>query len=69
MSKTGAWVLQLTEDAADMTRDEFIKTHGLAQVDVWDNQERANKIEDELTPSAHQILSEIKKDKNDTKIR
>jgi hypothetical protein len=69
MSKTGAWVLQLTEDAADMTRDEFIKTHGLAQVDVWDNQERANKIEDELTPSAHQILSEIKEDKNDRKIR
>ena len=32
MSKTGAWVLQLTEDAADMTRDEFIKTHGLAQI-------------------------------------
>jgi len=69
MSKTGAWVLQLTEDAADMTRDEFIKTHGLAQVDVWDNQERANKIEDELTPSAHQILSEIREDKNDTKNR
>ena len=68
MSKTGAWVLQLTEDAADMTRDEFIKTHGLAQVDIWDNQERANKIEDELTPSAHQILSEIKEDKNDRKI-
>ncbi len=69
MSKTGAWVLQLTEDAADMTRDEFIKTHGLAQVDVWDNQERANKIEDELTPSAHQILNEIREDKNDRKIR
>lgn len=69
MSKTGAWVLQLTEDAADMTRDEFIKTHGLAQVDVWDNQKRANKIEDELTPSAHQILSEIREDKNDRKIR
>jgi len=69
MSKTGAWVLQLTEDTADMTRDEFIKTHGLAQVDVWDNQERANKIEDELTPSAHQILNEIREDKNDRKIR
>ena len=69
MSKTGAWVLQLTEDAADMTRDEFIKTHGFAQVDVWDNQERANKIEDELTPSAHQILNEIRENKNDTKNR
>mgnify|MGYP003389757252 FL=1 len=68
MSKIGAWVLQLTEDAADMTRDEFIKTHGLTQVDVWDNHERASKIEDELTPSAHQILSEIREDKNDTKI-
>ena len=59
MSKTGAWVLQLTEDAADMTRDEFIKTHGLTQVDVWDNNERASKIEGELTPSANEIMREL----------
>tara|TARA_R110002167_G_scaffold55080_3_gene156764 strand:- start:442 stop:630 length:189 start_codon:yes stop_codon:yes gene_type:complete len=59
MSKMGTLVLQLSEDAADMTRDEFIKKHGLTQVDVWDNNERASKIEDELTPSANEIMREL----------
>jgi len=55
----GTLVLQLSEDAADMTRNEFIKKHGLTQVDVWDNNERASKIEDELTPSANEIMREL----------
>ena len=37
MSKTGRWVLQMEEDAQDMTREEFIKRHGLYGVDIWDN--------------------------------
>tara|TARA_R110000737_G_scaffold242096_1_gene253378 strand:+ start:1300 stop:1479 length:180 start_codon:yes stop_codon:yes gene_type:complete len=55
----GTLVLQLSEDAADMTRNEFIKKHGLTQVDVWDNNERASKIEGELTPSANEIMREL----------
>jgi|TARA_R110002072_G_scaffold82963_1_gene188645 hypothetical protein len=38
MSKTGQWYLQLTEDANDMTREEFIKKHGESNVDVWDSE-------------------------------
>ena len=37
MSKTGQWVLQMEEDAQDMTREEFIKRHGLYGVDIWDS--------------------------------
>ena len=44
MSKTGQWVLQMQEDANDMTREEFIKKHGEAQVDIWDS---VNKINNE----------------------
>ena len=44
MSKTGQWVLQMQEDANDMTREEFIKKHGEAQVDTWDS---VNKINNE----------------------
>ena len=37
MSKVGAWVLNMQEDAYNMTRKEFIKKHGEGCVDVWDN--------------------------------
>jgi hypothetical protein len=36
MSKMGNYVLGLEEDAALMTREEFIRTNGAANVDVWD---------------------------------
>ena len=63
MSKTGAWVLQLTEDADNLTRDQFIKTHGYNNVNVWDDAERARKIEYELLPSANAILKELSNDR------
>ena len=63
MSKTGAWVLELTEDADNITRDQFIKTHGYNNVDTWDDAERARKIECELLPSANAILKELSNDK------
>ena len=36
MSKTGSWVLGMQEDASWMSRDVFIRVHGLANVDVFD---------------------------------
>jgi hypothetical protein len=36
MSKTGQWVLEMQEDAWELTRDEFIAKHGEHNVDVWD---------------------------------
>tara|TARA_R110000744_G_scaffold263556_1_gene377855 strand:+ start:51 stop:287 length:237 start_codon:yes stop_codon:yes gene_type:complete len=70
MSKTGKWVLELTEDASDMTRDNFVKKHGISSVDVWDSQDedlkklisnltKATKIESELTPSIKTMEEEI----------
>jgi len=70
MSKTGTWFLELTEDASDMTRDDFIKKHGISNVDVWDNQDddvkkiinnldKATKIESEITPSIKTMEEEL----------
>ena len=36
MSKVGSWVLGMQEDAAWMSREQFVKVHGAAQADVWD---------------------------------
>tara|TARA_R100000231_G_scaffold18932_3_gene19042 strand:- start:1092 stop:1322 length:231 start_codon:yes stop_codon:yes gene_type:complete len=35
MSKTGAWILGMQEDAANLTKEEFIKKHGEHNVDLW----------------------------------
>jgi|TARA_R110002050_G_scaffold266391_2_gene407750 phage-related protein len=35
MSKTGNWVLEMQEDAYDMTLAEFIKKHGESQSSLW----------------------------------
>lgn len=36
MSRIGNWVIEMTEDAAYMTRDEFIGRHGESNVDIWE---------------------------------
>ena len=36
MGKVKQWLMEMEEDAVDMTRDEFIDRHGEYQVDVWD---------------------------------
>ena len=37
MSKTGQWLLEMQEDAIDMTLNEFMAEHGTSQqvIDVW----------------------------------
>ena len=35
MSKTGQWVFEMQEDAADMSLSKFIKKHGYSQAEVW----------------------------------
>lgn len=37
MSKVGQWVMEMQEDATCMTREEFIKTWGAGQVDIWED--------------------------------
>ena len=36
MGKVKEWLMKLEEDAAEMTRDEFIAKHGEYQMDIWD---------------------------------
>jgi|TARA_R110001592_G_C12582125_1_gene693616 hypothetical protein len=47
MSKTGAWVLGMQEDAYDMTKEEFILKHGVSCVDVWEDVHNPPNIPDE----------------------
>lgn len=61
MSKIGNWNYTMQEDAEAMTRNEFIKKHGINQVDIWDTAERRRKLEDELLPKEFTIIKELKK--------
>ena len=40
MSKIGNWVLEMQEDAVCCSRAVFIRKHGVAQADVWDEVQR-----------------------------
>ena len=35
MSKTGAYYLDMQEDAENLTKDDFIKKHGEHNLDIW----------------------------------
>ena len=61
MSKIGNWNYTMQEDAESMTRNEFIKKHGINQVDIWDTAEKRRKLEDELLPKEFTIIKELKK--------
>jgi hypothetical protein len=41
MSKMGQWVMEMQEDAASMTQEDFVNKHGVSQKDVWE------KVQDE----------------------
>ena len=60
MSKIGNWVLEMTEAAAELTREEFIKKYGEANADVWDNAKRED-LEHELIPSVSDVQKELNK--------
>lgn len=71
MSKTGQWYLQLTEDANDMTREEFIKKHGESNVDVWDSEneyERDNMTDDNIVKEQARMTTEELVNDNNSKI-
>jgi len=44
MSKIGNWVLIMNEAASELTREQFIKKFGEANVDVWDSVNREEDI-------------------------
>ena len=51
MSKTGQWILGMQEDATWMSRDVFIRVHGINQVDIW---EKIQSGEDENWEPDHE---------------
>ena len=68
MSKTGAWYLQMCEDASDLTKDEFIKKHGEHNLDLWnevheelgDLEEMQSKLKD-MQSRLDQVVSRMNK--------
>lgn len=61
MSKTGAWVLQMQEEAADMTKDEFIKKHGEHNLDLWEEVHEELGDIDEMQSRLDQVVSRMNK--------
>lgn len=35
MSKTGNWIMEMQEAAAEMTLSQFIRAHGRSQASIW----------------------------------
>jgi hypothetical protein len=61
MSKTGAWFLEMVEDAADLTKDEFIKKHGEHNLDIWQEaHEELGDVED-MQSRLDQVVSRMNK--------
>tara|TARA_Y100000310_G_scaffold12082_1_gene12549 strand:- start:363 stop:548 length:186 start_codon:yes stop_codon:yes gene_type:complete len=42
MGKVKAWLMEMEDDALEMTRDEFIEKYSEYEVDIWD---RVNKVD------------------------
>ena len=61
MSKTGAWLLQMQEEAAEMTKDEFIKKHGEHNLDLWEEVHEELGDIDEMQSRLDQVVSRMNK--------
>ena len=61
MSKTGAWILGMQEDAANLTKEEFIKKHGEHNIDLWlEVHEELGDLE-EMQSRFDQVISRMNK--------
>tara|TARA_B100001057_G_C22425081_1_gene785126 strand:+ start:365 stop:574 length:210 start_codon:yes stop_codon:yes gene_type:complete len=61
MSKTGAWVLQMQEEAAELTKDEFIKKHGEHNLNLWEEVHEELGDIDEMQSRLDQVVSRMNK--------
>ena len=61
MSKTGAWYLDMCEDAGVLTKDEFIKKHGEHNLDLWQEVHEELGDIDEMQSRLDQAVSRINK--------
>ena len=55
MSKTGAYYLDMQEDAENLTKDDFIKKHGEHNLDIWNE---VNECDLDIEPVIHAIKSD-----------
>jgi NACalpha-BTF3-like transcription factor len=46
------WLMDMEQDAAEMTKDEFIKKHGQKNANIWD---RVNSEEDQFDGNTEDI--------------
>ena len=68
MSKTGAWVLDMQEDAGNLSKEEFIKKHGEHNLDLWtevheelgDLEEMQSKLKD-MQSRFNKVVSRMNK--------
>ena len=61
MSKTGAWYLDMQEDAGNLTKDEFIKKHGEHNLDLWEEVHEELGDIDEMQSRLDQVVSRMNK--------
>lgn len=61
MSKIGNWVVEMQEDAAWSSKEVFVRKHGVAQGDVWEEVQR-QKDEDEPSPEDYWGAFEMEMD-------
>jgi len=45
MGKIKAWLMQLEEDALDMTREEYLEAHGEFHLAVWTRVQACKELE------------------------
>ena len=61
MSKIGNWVLEMQEDAAWSSKEVFMRKHGVAQGDVWEEVQR-QMDEDTVEPEEYWGHQEMEMD-------
>lgn len=45
MGKLKAWLMQLEDDALDMSREEFLKAHGKFNIGIWIRVQACKELE------------------------
>tara|TARA_R100000654_G_scaffold27584_1_gene51838 strand:- start:5689 stop:5898 length:210 start_codon:yes stop_codon:yes gene_type:complete len=61
MSKTGAYYLDMREDAENLKKDDFIKKHGEHNLDLWQEVHEELGDIDEMRSRLDQVVSRMNK--------
>ena len=47
MGKVKSWLMDMEEDAADMSMEDFVQKHGKNQTDIWVRVRREMEVDDD----------------------